>query len=164
MMSSRRSLLPSHFIPQIPVISNTTMAAYPSDPGEIRRILMAHLESPVHWMNNVQTLWNDHGIRLFMEVGPGDILSDLIADTLPESACIQTCIPPAESTIYTTALAQLFVQGHLKVHGEPRWVSLPASGKPPEFHHRSGTHVTTVGIRAARSRPRNHGKGLACHP
>src|ERR1017187_6842195 len=58
--------------PQIPVISNTTMAPYPSDPGEIRRILMAHLESPVHWMNNVQTLWNDYGIRQFAEVGPGD--------------------------------------------------------------------------------------------
>jgi malonyl CoA-acyl carrier protein transacylase len=120
--------------PQIPVISNTTMSPYPSDPGEIRRILMAHLESPVHWMKNVQTLWNDHGVRLFVEVGPGDILSDLIADTLPESACIQTCIPPAEGIIYTTALAQLFVQGHLKVQGEPRWVSFPASGKPPESH------------------------------
>ncbi len=120
--------------PQIPVISNTTMAPYPSDTGEIRRILMAHLESPVHWMNNVQALWNDHGIRHFAEVGPGDILSDLIADTLPESACVQTCIPPAESTIYTAALAQLFVQGHLKVQGEPRWVSLPAFRKPPESH------------------------------
>ncbi len=31
--------------PQIPVISNTTTAPYPSDPDEIRRILMAHLES-----------------------------------------------------------------------------------------------------------------------
>ena len=120
--------------PQIPVISNTTMAPYPSDPDEIRRILMAHLESTVHWMNNVQTLWNDYGVRLFVEVGPGDILSNLIADTLPESACIQTCIPPAEGLIYTTALAQLFVQGHLKVQGEPRWVSLPAFGKPPESH------------------------------
>jgi acyl transferase domain-containing protein/NAD(P)H-dependent flavin oxidoreductase YrpB (nitropropane dioxygenase family)/NAD(P)-dependent dehydrogenase (short-subunit alcohol dehydrogenase family)/acyl carrier protein len=120
--------------PQIPVISNTTMAPYPSDPGEIRRILMAHLESPVHWMNNVQTLWNDYGIRLFVEVGPGDILSDLIAGTLPESACIQTCIPPAEGITYTTALAELFVQGHLKVQGEPGWVSLPASRKPPESH------------------------------
>ena len=120
--------------PQVPVLSNTTMAAYPSDPDEIKRILMAHLASTVHWMNNVQTLWNDHGVRLFVEVGPGDILSNLITDTLPESACIQTCIPPAEGIIYTTALAQLFVQGHLKVQGEPRWVSLPAFGKPPEFH------------------------------
>ncbi|MDP3017483.1 MAG: type I polyketide synthase, partial [Deltaproteobacteria bacterium] len=95
--------------PQIPVISNTTMAPYPSDPDEIRRILMAHLESTVHWMNNVQTLWNDFGVRLFLEVGPGETLSNLIADTLPEPACIQTCLPTAEGLTYKTALAQLFV-------------------------------------------------------
>jgi malonyl CoA-acyl carrier protein transacylase len=110
--------------PQIRVISNTTRAPYPSDPGEIRRILMAHLESPVHWMNNVQTLWNDCGVRLFVEVGPGETLSNLIADTLPEPACIQTCLPSAESLTYKTALAQLFVQGHLKVEGEPKFVPL----------------------------------------
>ena len=117
--------------PRIPVISNTTMAPYPADPGEIRRILMAHLESPVHWINNVQTLWNDYGVRLFVEVGPGDILSSLIMDTLPEPACIQTCLPTAESHDVQTALAQLFVHGHLKVQGEPRFVSLPASRKAP---------------------------------
>ncbi len=120
--------------PQIPVISNTTMAPYPSDPGEIRRILMAHLESTVHWMNNVQTLWNDYGIRLFVEVGPGDILSNLIADTLPEPLCLQTCLPTAESHTYRTALAQLFVHGHLQVREEPRFVSLPASRKAPASH------------------------------
>ena len=120
--------------PQIPVISNTTMAPYPSDPDEIRRILMAHLESPVHWMNNVQTLWNDYGVRLFVEVGPGETLSNLIADTLPEPACIQTCLPSAEGLTCRTALAQLFVQGHLKVEGEPRFVSLSAFRKTPESH------------------------------
>jgi malonyl CoA-acyl carrier protein transacylase len=123
--------------PKIPVISNTTMAPYPSDPDEIRRILMAHLESTVHWMNNVQTLWNDYGTRLFVEVGPGDILSNLITDTLPDSTCIQTCIPSAECVIYKTALAQLFVQGHLKVEGEPRFVSLPAFRKS----HASGLNI-----------------------
>ena len=120
--------------PQVPVISNTTMAPYPSDPGEIRRILMAHLESTVHWMNNVQTLWNDYGVRLFVEVGPGDILSNLIADTLHERLCLQTCLPTAESHTYQTALAQLFVHGHLQVRGEPRFVSLPAFRKAPESH------------------------------
>jgi malonyl CoA-acyl carrier protein transacylase len=115
--------------PQIPVISNTTRALYPSDPGEIRRILMAHLESNVHWMDNVQTLWNDYGIRHFVEVGPGDILSNLIADTLPEPLCLQTCLPNAESHTYQTALAQLFVHGHLQVRGKPRFVFLPSS--PP---------------------------------
>ena len=117
--------------PQIPVISNTTMAPYPSDPDEIKRILMAHLESTVHWMNNVQTLWNDYGVRLFVEVGPGETLSNLIADTLPEPACIQTFLPSAEGLTCKTALAQLFVQGHLKVEGEPRFVSLSAFRKPP---------------------------------
>ena len=117
--------------PQIPVISNTTRAPYPADPGEIRRILMAHLESNVHWMENVQTLWNDYGIRHFLEVGPGDILSNLIADTLPEPLCLQTCLPNAESPTYRTALAQLFVHGHLQGRGEPRFVSLRSS-RPPD--------------------------------
>ncbi len=117
--------------PKIPVISNTTMAPYPSDSGEIKRILMAHLESTVHWESNVRTLWNDCGIRHFAEVGPGDILSNLITDTLPDSVCIQTCIPPAECVTYNTALAQLFVQGHLKVRREPRVVSLSSFRKAP---------------------------------
>jgi malonyl CoA-acyl carrier protein transacylase len=117
--------------PQIPVISNTTMAPYPSDIDEIKRILMAHLESTVHWMNNVQTLWNDYGIRHFVEVGPGETLSNLIADTLPEAACIQTCLSSAEGLTCKTALAQLFVQGHLKVEREARFVSLAALRKVP---------------------------------
>jgi malonyl CoA-acyl carrier protein transacylase len=117
--------------PQIPVISNTTMAPYPSDPVEIRGILMAHLESTVHWLENVQTLWNDHGVRLFVEVGPGDIISNLIADTLPEPECIQTCLPAAEAVTCKAALARLFIQGHLKMQREPEWVSLHASGKSP---------------------------------
>ena len=82
-------------------------------------------------MDNVQTLWNDHGVRLFVEVGPGDIISNLIADTLPEPACIQTCLPAAEGLTYKAALARLFVQGHLKVQREPDWVSLHAYGKAP---------------------------------
>ena len=120
--------------PRIPVISNTTMAPYPSDPGEIRRILMAHLESPVHWMNNVQTLWHDYGVRIFVEVGPGDTLNNLITDTLPDPTCIQTCLPATESQTYKTALAQLFVQGALKVQGEPRFISLPVFRKAAESH------------------------------
>jgi malonyl CoA-acyl carrier protein transacylase len=122
--------LPFH-PPQIPVVSNTTTAPYPSDPDEIRRILMAHLESTVHWMSNVQTLWNDYGIRLFVEVGPGDILSNLIADTLPESACMQTCLPSTEDRVHRAAIAQLYAQGHLKLGGEPRHVSLAGFGKAP---------------------------------
>jgi len=124
------SAIPFH-APQIPVLSNTTTAPYPSDPREIRRILMAHLECTVHWMSNVRALWNDYGVRLFVEVGPGDTLSDLIADTLPEPECIQTCLPAAEVPTYRSALARLFAQGHLEVPGGPRLVSLSARGHGP---------------------------------
>jgi NAD(P)-dependent dehydrogenase (short-subunit alcohol dehydrogenase family)/acyl carrier protein len=122
--------IPFH-LPQIPVISNTTMAPYPSDPDEMRRILMAHLESTVHWMNSVRTLWNDYGVRLFVEVGPGETLCNLIADTLPESACIQTSLSSVEGLTYKAALAQLFVQGHLKVEGESRFVPLSSFRNTP---------------------------------
>ena len=134
--------IPFH-APQIPVISNTTMAPFPADPGEIKRILMAHLESPVHWMPNVQTLWNDYGIRLFTEVGPGDILSNLISDTLPEPACIQTCLPDAEGLTCKSALAQLFTQGQLPPRREPRFVSLPGFGKAAA----SPRHAPAPGLR-----------------
>jgi malonyl CoA-acyl carrier protein transacylase len=115
--------------PVIPVISNTTMAPYPSDPVEIKRILMAHLESPVQWMNNVQTLANDYGVRLFVEVGPGEALSNLIADTLSEAACVQTCFGSAEGSTYRAALAQLYVQGQLQLPAEPGFLFLPGTGK-----------------------------------
>ncbi|MDW7709637.1 MAG: SDR family NAD(P)-dependent oxidoreductase [Deferrisomatales bacterium] len=124
------SSIPFH-APQIPVLSNTTMAPYPSDPTEIRRILMAHLESTVHWMSNVRALWNDYGVRLFVEVGPGDTLSDLITDTLAEPECIQTCLPAAEAPTYRTALARLFARGHLEVPREPRLVSHSAGRQGP---------------------------------
>ena len=120
------------FSPRIPVISNTTRAPYPEDPAAIKRILMSHLESPVHWLDNAKTLWNDFGVRLFMEVGPGEALSNLIEDTLPEPVCLQSCLPAAEGSTWKTALAQLFVQGHLPIAGEPRWLSLGVPVKTPE--------------------------------
>ena len=50
--------IPFH-APKIPVISNTTGMPYPADPHEIKKILMAHLESTVHWMDtDLETLRN----------------------------------------------------------------------------------------------------------
>ena len=118
--------------PKIPVISNTTMAPYPADPKEMKRIVMAHLESPVHWMQNVQTLWNDFGVRLFVEIGPRDILSNMIKDTIEEAHCIQTTLPSAEALMFRTALAQLHIAGHLRTGRKPALISLPKAVKSAE--------------------------------
>jgi acyl transferase domain-containing protein len=79
--------------PRIPVISNTTKHPYPDDPAAIRRILLDHLENPVHWQQNVETLWHDFGVRTFLEVGPKNTLCNLILDTVEEPRCIHTSFP-----------------------------------------------------------------------
>jgi acyl transferase domain-containing protein/NAD(P)H-dependent flavin oxidoreductase YrpB (nitropropane dioxygenase family)/NAD(P)-dependent dehydrogenase (short-subunit alcohol dehydrogenase family)/acyl carrier protein len=111
--------------PTIPVISNTTMTPFPRDPQEIKRIVMAHLEAPVHWMQNVEALWNDFDIRLFVEVGPKDTLCGLISDTLRGARCIPTCGPEAEAQTFRAAAAQLYAQGQLKPVRTPVHISFP---------------------------------------
>ena len=115
--------------PQIPVVSNTTMKPFPDDPNEIKRIIMAHLESPVNWMQNVRTLWDDFGVRLFVEVGPREVLSNLIPDTIEKAECIPTCLPSSEAFVLKTALAQLYVRGNLPVHRPVRFISFPGTKK-----------------------------------
>ena len=118
--------------PQIPVVSNTTMEPFPDDPNEIKRIVMAHLESPVQWMTNVQTLWNDFGIRLFVEVGPREVLCNLITDNIKKAECIPTCLPSAEALVFKTAIAQLYARGNLTLQKFVRPVSFPQTKKPGE--------------------------------
>ena len=110
---------------QIPVISNTTMKPYPDDPDEVRRIIMAHLEQPVHWMQNARTLWDDYGVRHFIEIGPKATLCNLIADTLEESVCLNTCHPEGEAEAYRVAAARTFALGHLQVDPDPPKVVFP---------------------------------------
>jgi acyl transferase domain-containing protein len=98
--------------PQIPVISNTTQKPFPDDPAEIKRIVMAHLESPVHWMQNVQTLWNDLGVRVFVEVGPKDTLCNLVTETMPEAITMPSCDPEGEARTFRHAAARLFSLGY----------------------------------------------------
>jgi acyl transferase domain-containing protein len=99
--------------PRIPVMSNTTMLPYPDDSDRIRETLMAHLESPVHWTQNAQTLWQDFGIRHFVEIGPKDTLCSLVAESLEQALCVPTCMPEGEVPTYQAAVARLYALGHL---------------------------------------------------
>lgn len=139
--------------PEIPVISNTTAKPFPSDPQEIKRIVMAHLESPVLWLQDTNLLRQEYGVRFFVEVGPREILSNLIKDTLEDVECIQTCLPSAEFLIFKTAVAQCYTQGHVEIPFTVRrlpgdfWEAPsknfePASSVPRQSystHHRSQT-------------------------
>jgi acyl transferase domain-containing protein/NAD(P)H-dependent flavin oxidoreductase YrpB (nitropropane dioxygenase family)/NAD(P)-dependent dehydrogenase (short-subunit alcohol dehydrogenase family)/acyl carrier protein len=99
--------------PSIPVISNATKERYPDDPAKIRKVLLTHLESPVHWEQNVKTLWKEYGVRLFVELGPNDILCNLIAETIEGAQCIPTIRAGEEARSYYSAAARLYALGHL---------------------------------------------------
>ncbi len=68
----------SEFNPtDIPVLSNTTAGFYPQKTKSVRRILADQIGNPVHFMANIQSLYN-HGIRTFVEAGPKSVLTGLV--------------------------------------------------------------------------------------
>ncbi len=77
--------------PKVPVIQNVT--AQPTyEPETIRRNLALQLISPVRWVDTLTLAWK-LGVRTFVEIGPGKVLSGLAKRTLPsevEIISIQT--------------------------------------------------------------------------
>ncbi len=62
--------------PSLPVWSNTTASVYPAAPSAIRRRLAEHLVEPVRFSEEITAMYQD-GARIFIEVGPGKVLSSL---------------------------------------------------------------------------------------
>lgn len=62
--------------PVTPFISNVS-ADYVTTGAAVKESLVKQVFSPVRWENSVQRMIND-GIELFVEVGPGNVLSGLI--------------------------------------------------------------------------------------
>lgn len=67
--------------PRIPVYANTTARPYPEEPGEARRLLGEHLVHPVNFVRTIENMY-EHGVRTFLEVGPGAVLSGLVRQIL----------------------------------------------------------------------------------
>lgn len=72
---------------QIPVWSNTTAALYPSAVSDIKAQLTDHLVQPVHFVDEIQAMYAD-GARIFIEVGPGKILTGLTKTCLNQEELI----------------------------------------------------------------------------
>jgi acyl transferase domain-containing protein len=67
--------------PQLPVWSNASARMYPSDPVEVRTTLAAQLGEPVRFVEQVEAMY-DAGARVFVEVGPGRVLTQLVGRIL----------------------------------------------------------------------------------
>ena len=80
--------------PRIPVFSNTTGEAYPDDPEEIRRILSNHILNPVIFKTQIEEIYKKGG-RVFVEIGPRQILGNLVKDILDGKSCEIVSLNPS---------------------------------------------------------------------
>jgi acyl transferase domain-containing protein/NAD(P)H-dependent flavin oxidoreductase YrpB (nitropropane dioxygenase family)/NADP-dependent 3-hydroxy acid dehydrogenase YdfG len=67
--------------PALPVYANTSAAPYPSEPDAIRAQLARQLAEPVRFVEQIEAMYAA-GARVFVEAGPGGVLSDLVARIL----------------------------------------------------------------------------------
>ncbi|MEM9340429.1 MAG: beta-ketoacyl synthase N-terminal-like domain-containing protein, partial [Bacteroidota bacterium] len=66
---------------KLPVWSNTTTLPYPQEPENIKKQLGDHLVEPVQFTDEIQHMHED-GANVFIEVGPGKVLTTLTRDIL----------------------------------------------------------------------------------
>jgi [acyl-carrier-protein] S-malonyltransferase len=67
---------------KIPVVTNVD-AKLNTDPAKTKGILVDQVKSPVQWYESIKLLY-DVGVRRFLEIGPGKILSGLIKRSIPD--------------------------------------------------------------------------------
>ncbi|MDP3275194.1 MAG: SDR family oxidoreductase [Deltaproteobacteria bacterium] len=67
--------------PRFEVYGNAEAAPYPSDPSAIRERLAAQLALPVRFVDTIEAMYA-RGVRTFVEVGPGSVLTDLVGKIL----------------------------------------------------------------------------------
>jgi [acyl-carrier-protein] S-malonyltransferase len=92
--------------PSFPVVSNLTADFYSDDPSKIRDSLSEQIVRPVLWCNSITRMIND-GRRLFLEVGPGKVLTGLMKDISRETRMfnVENCTTLAKFRAYLTESA-----------------------------------------------------------
>ena len=90
--------------PAVPYLSNVGGRAL-RDPEEIRDDLARSVEHPVRW-HDATTLLFELGVRLFVELPPGDVLTRLAADAFPEARCLAVDDGGIDSALLLISRAQ----------------------------------------------------------
>lgn len=99
--------------PGIKVYSNTTAKPYLYDTEAISSQLVQHLVSRVEFVREIEAMYND-GARIFVEVGPGRVLTSLVSKILkdrPHIALISNQADRSGLSQLQHLLGQLIVNG-----------------------------------------------------
>ncbi|MDH6218617.1 type I polyketide synthase [Streptomyces pseudovenezuelae] len=99
--------------PEFPVWSNRTAAPYAGDADAIRAELAAQIGAPVRFVAQIEAMY-EAGARIFVEAGPGSVLTRLVGQILGDRPHqVVACEPRPGSGLrgWLDALAQLAVAG-----------------------------------------------------
>jgi malonyl CoA-acyl carrier protein transacylase/NAD(P)-dependent dehydrogenase (short-subunit alcohol dehydrogenase family) len=110
----RKFLSPLAFSePQLEVYANTTGAPYPRDPKAIKALLGKHMIRSVKFVNGIEAMYHA-GARIFIDVGPGRVLTNLTQQILGErpNLTVSLDVPGRSGLLHLHhVLAQLVAQG-----------------------------------------------------
>jgi [acyl-carrier-protein] S-malonyltransferase len=75
--------------PEVPIVANVTGQPV-TNGSEMKRLLVEQLTSPVRWVDCVRTM-HENGVKVFIELGPGRVLSGLVRRTVPDAVtfCVE---------------------------------------------------------------------------
>jgi acyl transferase domain-containing protein len=99
--------------PGLPVYANSEAAPYPADPGTIRNLLAGQIAQPVRFVEQIEAM-HAAGVRTFVEVGPGNVLTNLTGKILagrPHRAIATDRRKKHDVTAFQLALAALVADG-----------------------------------------------------
>lgn len=87
-----------------------------NDPALFRKLLKAHIEKPVRFLSQTKQMYED-GIRIFIEIGPSGILTNLVGQILADKPHIALCTDKKKEDavlVFLNAVAELFKEGGIK--------------------------------------------------
>ncbi len=99
-----------------PVYSNTTAQPYPADAEEMKNILGGHILNAVQFKSQIENIYNAGG-RVFVEIGPKPVLTNLVKDILKDKDHFAVATNPNTQKNSDLQLRQAVVQ--LQVLGLP---------------------------------------------
>ncbi|MFJ6836882.1 SDR family NAD(P)-dependent oxidoreductase [Streptomyces sp. NPDC091209] len=99
--------------PEFPVWANRTATPYAADPDAVRAGLAAQIGAPVGFVEQIEAMY-EAGARIFVEAGPGSVLTGLVGQILGDRPHrTVACEPRPDSGLrgWLDALARLAVAG-----------------------------------------------------
>ena len=113
---------------QLPVYSNGSGQRYPDNPEAMRATLARHLVSPVNFRREIETIHAEGG-RLFLEIGPGTVLTGLVRSILADVPHLAIAVNPVKANDSSLQLRDAYVQ--LRVAGVRLGDLAPEQPLPP---------------------------------